>query len=111
VPSYTDNEYEQYLHDKEWTRPETDVLFDLCRRFELKFLIIHDRWNNVLYRDRSVEDLKERYYAICTALEYVRCFVDVRSYLCSKSISRLERNVQQINIISMRHMNVDEKNN
>lgn len=71
VLTYTDNEYEQYLQDKDWTRTETDVLFDLCRRYELKFLIIHDRWNNILYPDRSIEDLKERYYTICTTLEYV----------------------------------------
>ena len=71
VPTYTDIEYEQHLQDKDWTRTETDVLFDLCRRFELKFLLIHDRWNNILYPDRSVEDLKERYYTICTSLEYV----------------------------------------
>ena len=37
-----------------------------------KILIIHDIWNNILYPDRSVEDLKERYYTICTTLEYVR---------------------------------------
>jgi DNA methyltransferase 1-associated protein 1 len=72
VPTYTDAEYEQYLQDKDWTRTETDVLFELCRKFELKFLIIHDRWNNILYPDRSVEDLKERYYTICTAIEYAR---------------------------------------
>ncbi|CAF2376466.1 unnamed protein product [Rotaria sp. Silwood2] len=72
VPTYTDSEYEQYLQDKDWSRTETDALFDLCRRFELKFLIIHDRWNNILYPDRSVEDLKERYYTICTTLEYAR---------------------------------------
>ena len=60
------------MQDKDWSRVETDVLFDLCRQFELKFLIIHDRWNNVLYPDRSVEDLKERYYTICTSLEYAR---------------------------------------
>lgn len=69
--TYTDSEYEQYLQDNNWTRTETDVLFDLCRKFELKFLIIHDRWNNILYPDRSVEDLKERYYSICATLEYV----------------------------------------
>ncbi|CAF1264732.1 unnamed protein product [Adineta steineri] len=72
VLTYTDNEYEQYLQDKDWTRTETDVLFELCRKFELKFLIIHDRWNNILYPDRSVEDLKERYYTICTTLDYAR---------------------------------------
>ncbi|UJR10597.1 hypothetical protein I4U23_014794 [Adineta vaga] len=72
VPTYTDIEYEQYLQDKDWTRTETDVLLDLCRQFELKFLLIHDRWNNILYPDRSVEDLKERYYTICTSLEYAR---------------------------------------
>mmetsp|Transcript_4725 Transcript_4725/g.11118 ORF Transcript_4725/g.11118 Transcript_4725/m.11118 type:complete len:603 (+) Transcript_4725:463-2271(+) len=45
---YTDLEYEQHLKDPSWSRAETDRLFDLCRRFDLRFLIIHDRFNPLL---------------------------------------------------------------
>lgn len=37
VPSYSDLEYQQHLHDENWTREETDHLFDLCERFDLRY--------------------------------------------------------------------------
>ncbi|XP_033737104.1 DNA methyltransferase 1-associated protein 1-like isoform X1 [Pecten maximus] len=72
VPVYSDLEYQQHLHDDNWTRQETDHLFDLCKRFDLRFLIIHDRWDREKFHNRSVEDLKERYYGICNNLTKVR---------------------------------------
>eukprot|EP00466_Bigelowiella_natans_P009977 jgi/Bigna1/80012/fgenesh1_pg.67_\ len=45
---YTDVEYENHLKDPKWSRAETDKLFDLCRRFDLRFLVIHDRYNPIL---------------------------------------------------------------
>ncbi|XP_041357054.1 DNA methyltransferase 1-associated protein 1-like [Gigantopelta aegis] len=72
VPTYSDLEYQQHLHDDNWPRQETDHLFDLCKRFDLRFIIIHDRWNKEKYRDRSIEDLKERYYNVCNILAKVR---------------------------------------
>ncbi|XP_046751997.1 DNA methyltransferase 1-associated protein 1 [Diprion similis] len=68
IPSYTDGEYVQHLVTSGWTRSETDHLFDLCRRFDLRFIIIKDRWDRNKFPDRSVEDLKERYYQVCGAL-------------------------------------------
>ncbi|KAL5983409.1 hypothetical protein ACLOJK_017494 [Asimina triloba] len=44
VLKYTDEEYEKYLTDpnitlqKSWTKEETDQLFDLCQRFDLRFI-------------------------------------------------------------------------
>lgn len=72
VPTYSDLEYQQHLHEDNWTRHETDHLFDLCRRFDLRFILIHDRWDREKYPNRSVEDLKERYYNICNTLVKVR---------------------------------------
>ncbi|GAB1607151.1 DNA methyltransferase 1-associated protein 1-like [Argonauta hians] len=72
VPTYSDLEYQQHLHDDSWTRHETDHLFDLCRRFDLRFIVIHDRWDRGSYPNRSVEDIKERYYNICNTLGKVR---------------------------------------
>lgn len=42
-----------------WSREETDQLFELCERFDLRFIVIADRFPS----DRSVEDLKSRYYS------------------------------------------------
>lgn len=69
VASYTDQEYVQYLQVENWTRAETDHLIDLCKRFDLRFVIIQDRWDREMFTvSRSVEDLKERYYSICNIL-------------------------------------------
>uniref|UniRef100_A0A671R0H6 DNA methyltransferase 1-associated protein 1 n=1 Tax=Sinocyclocheilus anshuiensis TaxID=1608454 RepID=A0A671R0H6_9TELE len=72
VPLYSEQEYQMYLHDDGWTKAETDHLFDLCKRFDLRFIVIHDRYDHQQYRKRSVEDLKERYYNICGKLTKVR---------------------------------------
>lgn len=44
VPHYTRDEYLRLLSDPDWTEEETTLLFDLCRRFELRFVVIHDRF-------------------------------------------------------------------
>ncbi|KAL8578182.1 hypothetical protein ACOMHN_051737 [Nucella lapillus] len=68
IPVYSDLEYQQHLHDEGWTRQETDHLFDLSKRFDVRFIVIHDRWDKQRFRQRSVEDLKERYYSVCNTL-------------------------------------------
>lgn len=72
IPVYSDLEYQQHLHDDGWTRQETDHLFDLCKRFDVRFIAVHDRWDKQRYKQRSVEDLKERYYSVCNTLTKVR---------------------------------------
>ncbi|XP_041985178.1 DNA methyltransferase 1-associated protein 1 [Aricia agestis] len=72
IPSYSESEYNQYLKSEDWSQGETDHLMDLCQRFDLRFIIIHDRWDRAAFRDRSVEDLKERYYNICSILSKVK---------------------------------------
>ncbi|XP_052775071.1 DNA methyltransferase 1-associated protein 1-like isoform X2 [Mya arenaria] len=72
VPVYSDLEYQQHLHDDSWTRQETDHLFELCKRFALRFAVMYDRWDRDKYPNRSIEDLKERYYNICNKLVKVR---------------------------------------
>ncbi len=73
MPVFNDMEYQAHLQAEGWTRDETDHLLDLCRRFDLRFPVIQDRWDRVSYKTpRSIEDLKERYYGICEKLESVR---------------------------------------
>ncbi|KAK1699584.1 hypothetical protein QYE76_016281 [Lolium multiflorum] len=68
VLKYTDEEYEKYLTEPTWSREETDQLFELCERFDLRFIVIADRFPT----DRSVEDLKSRYYSVTRALLIAR---------------------------------------
>ncbi|KAG5890921.1 hypothetical protein JTB14_024918 [Gonioctena quinquepunctata] len=68
ILSYTDAEYQQHLKCDGWTKEETDHLIDLAKRFDLRFIIMADRYDTEHFTKRSVEDLKERYYKICGSL-------------------------------------------
>ncbi|XP_018567565.1 DNA methyltransferase 1-associated protein 1 isoform X1 [Anoplophora glabripennis] len=68
LPTYTDVEYQQHLVCEGWTKEETDHLMDLAHRFDLRFIIMSDRYDSEKFSKRSVEDLKERYYKICGIL-------------------------------------------
>ncbi|XP_062509337.1 DNA methyltransferase 1-associated protein 1-like isoform X2 [Corticium candelabrum] len=74
VPMYTTEEY-KYLQEEyptSWSKEETDYLFDLCRRFDLRFPIIHDQYNTSDFSTRSIEALKDHYYSVCRRLAKVR---------------------------------------
>jgi len=71
VPTYTEMEFNQHLTSPDWSREETDHLMDLANRFDLRFIVMADRWDRETYTARSVEDLKERYYSIAEKLERV----------------------------------------
>ncbi|KAG2222983.1 hypothetical protein INT45_012282 [Circinella minor] len=70
VLEYTDKEYIECLAelDKEWTKEETDYLLYLCQKYDLRFIIIADRYEYNNNKNRSIEDLKDRYYNICRTL-------------------------------------------
>ncbi|KAK9880530.1 hypothetical protein WA026_011768 [Henosepilachna vigintioctopunctata] len=69
IPSYTDAEYQQYFRDDKWTREETDHLMELASRFDLRFIIMADRFDTEKFpTKRSVEDLKDRYFKIIGTL-------------------------------------------
>jgi DNA methyltransferase 1-associated protein 1 len=68
IVSYTDEEYEQYLQDPDWTREETDYLWSLCSDFDLRWIVIVDRyeWKETEGQERTertMEDLKDRYFS------------------------------------------------
>ncbi|GAU11316.1 hypothetical protein TSUD_343070 [Trifolium subterraneum] len=68
IIKYTDEEYEKYLTDPMWTKEETNELFDLCERFDLRFVVIADRFSS----SRTVEELKDRYYSVLRAILLAR---------------------------------------
>ncbi|XP_069591949.1 DNA methyltransferase 1-associated protein 1 isoform X4 [Ranitomeya imitator] len=57
IPTYSEQEYQLYLHDDGWTKTETDHLFDLCRRFDLRFIVIHDRYDHQQFKVSEEEYL------------------------------------------------------
>mmetsp|Transcript_20955 Transcript_20955/g.70362 ORF Transcript_20955/g.70362 Transcript_20955/m.70362 type:complete len:417 (-) Transcript_20955:241-1491(-) len=68
VPKYTDEEYDALLTDPDWPREKTDRLMALVKRFDMRFVVVHDRWEG----PETVEDLKGRYYAVARALARAR---------------------------------------
>ncbi|KAK7031301.1 swr complex subunit [Paramarasmius palmivorus] len=73
-PSYTwsQDEYSRLLEDTDWTREETEYLFNLARDYDLRWYVIHDRYASPTGRDRSIEDLKDRYFSVCRKLVRTR---------------------------------------
>jgi len=70
LPVFSDAEYNNHLTAEGWTRSETDHLIELCTRFDLRFSVILDRWDRSAFKtDRTIEDLKERYYGLCEKLD------------------------------------------
>ncbi|VDN93365.1 unnamed protein product [Brugia pahangi] len=60
VPTFTDAEYDKCLNSAKWSKRDTRHLFDLCRRFDLRWVIIVDRWEGSTRR--TMEEMKERFY-------------------------------------------------
>lgn len=68
VISYSDEEYATYLEKSDWTKQETDLLVYLCKEFDLRFIVVHDRWLDSSVTPRTIEQLKDRYYSISRSL-------------------------------------------
>jgi DNA methyltransferase 1-associated protein 1 len=66
IPSYTINEYNAHLRTSpaKWSKSQTDHLFSLAKRFDIRFIMMVDRWDRDQYGNKTVEDLKERYYEV-----------------------------------------------
>jgi hypothetical protein len=61
VLEYSKEQYDAHFQDPDWSKDETDYLLAQCRLFDCRFIVIHDRWQRTR---RTVEDLKERFYAV-----------------------------------------------
>ncbi|KAJ0779172.1 putative transcription factor MYB-HB-like family [Helianthus annuus] len=99
VIKYTDEEYEKHLTDPSWTKEETDELFDLCERFDLRFVVIADRFSS----SRSVEELKNRYYSVSRAILIARAPspADVSSHPLVKEPYNISQEIERKRALSM----------
>ncbi len=88
IPEYTDEQYRYNLTSNDWTREETDYLFDLARDFDLRWPLIWDRYDYgsslprtngggdrtdsntavIPAKVRNMEDLKARYYEVAAKM-------------------------------------------
>lgn len=99
IVKYTDEEYEKYLTDPTWTREETDQLFELCERFDLRFIVIADRFPS----SRTVEELKNRYYSVAKAILIARAPSpgDVSGHPLVKDAYNVSQEIERKRALSM----------
>uniref|UniRef100_A0A915HZ93 DNA methyltransferase 1-associated protein 1 n=1 Tax=Romanomermis culicivorax TaxID=13658 RepID=A0A915HZ93_ROMCU len=57
----------QYADDN-WSQAELEHLFDLCSKFDLRWPIVHDRFDSKTFKNRSMEDLKDKFYNVSNQL-------------------------------------------
>ncbi|KAJ5673834.1 SWR1-complex protein 4 [Penicillium macrosclerotiorum] len=79
---YTDEEYNRHLKSDEWTQEETDYLMDLASEYDLRWVIIADRYDYQPHLDstpdanaivpakqyRTMEHIKARYYYVAATM-------------------------------------------
>ena len=79
-PQYTDEQYETHLKSDDWSREETDYLVDLATEFDLRWIVVADRYEyqpreqpkeneasmavTPQAKPRTQEDMKARYYNV-----------------------------------------------
>lgn len=83
-PQYDDSQYEKHLHSADWSREETDYLVNLALDYDLRWIVIADRYayqptttkdetepNTALVtapKKRTMEDMKARYYDVAAKI-------------------------------------------
>ncbi|KAJ3214184.1 swr complex subunit [Dinochytrium kinnereticum] len=63
--------YSDASTDPDWTFEETRYLLELCKLYDLRFIVISDRFE-FESKSRSIEDLKDRYYTVTKKIHSVR---------------------------------------
>uniref|UniRef100_A0A1L8DX30 DNA methyltransferase 1-associated protein 1 n=2 Tax=Nyssomyia neivai TaxID=330878 RepID=A0A1L8DX30_9DIPT len=83
IPTYTAAEYNTSLRTNQakWSKPQTDHLMELARRFDLRFVVMADRWDKETHGLKSVEELKERYYEVTGILSKTRGVPEKKVYV------------------------------
>ncbi|MCP9263492.1 DNA methyltransferase 1-associated protein 1 [Dirofilaria immitis] len=96
IPTFTDEEYDKCLNSAKWSKMDTHHLFDLCRRFDLRWVIIVDRWEGSTRR--TMEEMKERFYNAINELHTLRNEnADVLYYDAEHEKRRKEQLIKQWN--------------
>ena len=79
VPKYSDSEHESLLKSDDWNKEETDYLVNLALEYDLRWIVIADRYDYrsphpppidesvavaIAPKTRTMEDMKARYYEV-----------------------------------------------
>jgi DNA methyltransferase 1-associated protein 1 len=125
LPTFTDEEYDAHLRSDDWSREETDYLFEVVRDYSYRWAVIWDRYdyqpanNSHLAQDaangndasqalaalpfappktRTVEDLKARFYDISAKLMKLRIpemQMDADQYALYETLSKFDPSLER----------------
>lgn len=122
LPTFTNEEYDAYLRNDNWSREETDYLFEVVRDYSYRWAVIWDRYDyqpgdkSHLTQDtngdsqalaalpfappkqRTVEDLKARFYDISAKLMKLRIpemQMDAEQYTLYETLSKFDPNMER----------------
>ncbi|KAL5420822.1 hypothetical protein PMIN06_001943 [Paraphaeosphaeria minitans] len=117
LPTFTDEEYDAYLRSDDWSREETDYLFEVVKDYSYRWAVIWDRYDYqpgsrshltqetdnadagramaalpfAPTKQRTVEDLKARFYHISAKLMKLRIpemQMDAEQYTLYETLSK-----------------------
>lgn len=89
--SYSDEDYEIYLIDENWSREDTDHLVDLCYTYDLRWSIINDRAH--FSTNKTVEQMQARFNFVTTRLNYKESFES--NPIVKKSIEEFNQKLEK----------------
>jgi DNA methyltransferase 1-associated protein 1 len=135
MPDFTDEEYDAHLRSDDWSREETDYLFQMISDYSYRWPVVWDRYDyqpsqplppsadnpnptDILPfappKARSVEDIKARFYSISAKLMKLRIpevQMDASQYTLYETLSKfdpvLERNRKTL-AAALMNRNMDE---
>ncbi len=107
-----DSEYEKCAKEKDWTRQDSDLLWDLCERFDLRFVVITDQFNMIATRKRTVEELRERYFSVAKKVLELRG--DTEHPIVKKPYNydyevRRKANLEKLFLRTAEHQNIEKQ--
>ncbi|KFD54422.1 hypothetical protein M513_04765 [Trichuris suis] len=102
VPRYSADEYDKYLASNGWTKESTDNLMDLAQRYDLRWIIVEDRWPDDELGAKSLDDLRERYYDVHNRLQKARTEKSRQPNLVFFDNDNERRRREQLNNLWMR---------
>ncbi|KAF2692258.1 hypothetical protein K458DRAFT_354608 [Lentithecium fluviatile CBS 122367] len=125
LPTFTDEEYDAHLRSEDWSREETDYLFEVVKDYSYRWAVIWDRYDyqpaNKSHltqetvdrnessqalaalpfapaKTRTVEDLKARFYDISAKLMKLRIpemQMDADQYSLYETLSKFDPNLER----------------
>ncbi|KYQ94451.1 myb domain-containing protein [Tieghemostelium lacteum] len=111
---FTDDEYENYLKDDQWSKEDTTQLIELCKRFDSRFIVVFDRFEATSHfhrQKKTIDDLKERYYRVQSKLIELRSKPEednFRNPMASYQFNKTYEMERKHQMEKLHHLSVDK---